>query len=75
MTIGGPRTTEEQVISLLEAWDELDSASQRVECASPQAMTNAILHLTHQRVTFRAILQRLARMSGAMASLGEAEDT
>lgn len=48
------------VLSLLIAYDELDSACQRVETALPYQMTGAIERLETTRIAFRRQLQEVA---------------
>lgn len=46
---------------LMEAFNRLDNASQRVECALPSQMTEACANLVYARKEFRSVLQLYAR--------------
>jgi len=44
---------------LCEAWDDMDSASQKVCDALPHQMTAAAANLDHARLRMRAVLQSI----------------
>jgi hypothetical protein len=51
--------TEDQIVGLLKAWDDMDAAGARVEVALPEQMTAAILAFRAQRLQFRSRLQTI----------------
>lgn len=48
---------------LLEAWDRLDNAGQRVETSLPFQMSDAIRELETARMNMRASIQRFALLT------------
>jgi hypothetical protein len=42
---------------LMEAWDRLDNAAQRMLVALPDAMTSAASRLDHERLNMRSVVQ------------------
>lgn len=53
--------TEDQIVALLKAWDELDAAVQRVECAMPMKLSEAVRDMSGARIDCRHRLQSLMR--------------
>jgi hypothetical protein len=51
----------EKIERLLVAWDNLDSAAQRVLCSLPSQMTTAAERLNDERLAFRAVITAFVR--------------
>lgn len=60
---------ENQITGLLKLYDELDNSMQRVECALPSQMTEAVFQMVTARQLFRARLQSVMRHATATKTL------
>lgn len=61
-------TTETRLLG--EAWDEMDSAAQRVCNALPHQMTVAAANLDHARKRMRSVLQSFLAGRALLAAAG-----
>lgn len=50
---------DELVVELMNAWDELDGAAQRMLVAQPSQMSEAAQQMNKSRLRMREIVQRL----------------
>jgi uncharacterized protein YdcH (DUF465 family) len=57
--------TEDELVALMRAWDNLDTSIQRVETALPTQLSVAVTKLSAERLAFRKQMQTVMRRGAA----------